>query len=25
MQHSDVDKKKPYCAGLTKLQMNALK
>ena len=22
MQHSDVDKKKPHCAGLTKLQMN---
>ena len=22
IQHSDVDKKKPHCAGLTKLQMN---
>ena len=23
-QHSDVDKRKPHCAGLTKLQMNQL-
>ena len=24
MQHSDVEKKKPHCAGLTKLQINVL-
>ena len=24
MQHSDVDKKKPHCAGLTKLQLHSL-
>ena len=24
MQHSDVDSKKPYCAGLTKLQLESL-
>ena len=24
MQHSDVDKRKPHCAGLTKLQLHAL-
>jgi len=24
IQHSDVDKKKPYCAGLTRLQMHSL-
>jgi len=25
IQHSDVDKKKPHCAGLSKLQMEALR
>ena len=24
LQHSDVDKKKPHCAGLSRLQMNVL-